>query len=279
MSGMAAPEPFRRVGIVGVGLVGGSIAKAIRRAYPAVSILGCDPRAEAAAVVDDMVTVDGMADADLIFACVPAAELPRCLETIARTSTRAVVTDVGSTKRRVMAAAAQAGLRAFIGGHPMAGSERSGLESARADLFAGRPWLLVKGSADASDAVALDAFLVGLGAVTRWMDASGHDRTVAYVSHLPQVVATALMNAADGAVGADGPAVAGNAFAEMTRLASSPAAMWTAVFGDNADYVREAIEAFTRELPGGSEAPGDWARAALGRSGEARDRWRRAPAR
>lgn len=250
----------------------------IRRAYPSVSIIGCDPQAGADAerVVDQVVaSADDLAHADLIVACVPVAELPRCLETIARTSTAALVTDVGSTKRGVMAAAAQAGLRAFVGGHPMAGSERPGLESARADLFAGRPWLLVKGSATADASAALEAFLGGLGARTMWMGAAEHDRAVAYVSHLPQLVAAALMNTAERATGETGAAVAGNAFAEMTRLASSPPAMWASVLGENADYVTEALEAFGRQLPGTRDRPGEWVRAALERSGEARARWRR----
>lgn len=278
----ARRERFRRVGILGIGLIGGSIALAIRRSYPSVTLVGCDPHAttDVARIVDELVSsVDDLGFCDLVFVAVPAAELSRSLEAIARTSTTAVVTDVGSTKRRVMAAAAQADLKAFVGGHPMAGSERPGFSAAKADLFEGRPWLLVGGSAGAEAREALAAFLAGLGAVTRWMEADEHDRTVAYVSHLPQLVAAALMNAADRAVADDGPSVAGGAFSEMTRLASSPSGMWTSVFGDNADYVQEALETFKKLLPAESESPGDWAKTALEQSGEARARWRQQPRR
>jgi len=139
------------------------------------------------------------------------------MATIATSGTEALVTDVGSTKRRVMRAAQEAGLPSFVGGHPMAGGERPGWAEARADLFEDRPWLLVGGSAPSHLAERFEAFVHALGARPRWTAADAHDRTVAYVSHLPQLLAAALLNAADAATADDGPDIAGKAFAEMTR--------------------------------------------------------------
>lgn len=269
--------PFHQIGIAGLGLIGGSIALATRRILPNVSIVGFDPGEDPAigAVVDERVdALEGLAAADLIVVCSPLAKVPEVLQALARTRTTALVTDVGSTKRMVMAAALHAGLQHFVGGHPMAGSEEAGLKAARSDLFAGRPWLLVRGAAGEAAERRLTQFVEHLGGIPRWMEAHDHDRTVAYVSHLPQLVAAALMTAADGAVSASGPDVAGKAFTEMTRLASSPAAMWETVLRENADFVREALDRFCAELPPAGAALGEWAKTALDQSGHARTRWR-----
>jgi prephenate dehydrogenase len=271
--------PFERIGIIGTGLIGGSIAIAARRQWPAIRVMGTPSRQceLPAGMLDRTVSdiVELAAEVDLVILGVPVTVMPDMMQTLARAGTTAVVTDVGSTKRGVVTAARDAGLRRFIGGHPMAGGERSGAAEARSDLFVGKPWLLVEGSAPPEDAVRLEVFVRALGAVPRWMSADLHDRTVAYVSHLPQVVAAALMNAAEQAVGATGPHVAGNAFAEMTRLASSPAAMWQGICAENADFVGEALRAFLEQLPDDRGlADGTWTHEALERSGVARDRWR-----
>lgn len=271
--------PVRRIGIAGVGLIGGSIALATRRSFAGVEIVGYEPDDGHAAdnVLDRRVSsLADLADVELIFTCVPMAALPEAFRGLAATGTRAVITDVGSTKRGPVRAAAAAGLASFVGGHPMAGSETSGLGAARANLFDRRPWLLVEGSATSDAGRLVEAFVNGLGAESRWMDAETHDRVVAYVSHLPQVIAAALMKAADGAVPVEGPQTAGYAFAEMTRLASSPASMWETVLDENADFVREALERFLAELPASQEPPGQWAKEALPESGAARARWKRA---
>jgi prephenate dehydrogenase len=273
--------PFQRIGIGGLGLMGGSVAMAVRRAWPSVSLVGCDltPSTRAREVVDDVVErVADLAGCDLVLLAVPTGQLPDSFEQLVGAGSRAVVTDIGSTKRGVMAAAASAGLVSFVGGHPMAGAERSGLAFARADLFQDRPWLLVPGSGDARARTTIERFVIGLGARVEWMDAITHDRTVAYVSHLPQILAAALMNAAERAVGNSGPAVAGHAFAEMTRLASSPPAMWSGVLAENADFVSEALAALGDQLPrSGGRALAEWANRALVESGEARERWRQKP--
>jgi prephenate dehydrogenase len=183
--------------------------------------------------------------------------------------TEAVITDIGSTKRRVMDVAS--GMETFVGGHPMAGSERTGADHAQADLFAGRPWLLVRGHASDRAARLIEGVARALGAAPTWLDADAHDRVVAYVSHLPQVIAVALTNAAREGAGDDGLAASGRAFSEMTRLASSPAAMWADILADNADFVTEALTRFAEHLPqAGDLLREEWVRTAFAHAAVAR---------
>lgn len=265
--------PFTRIGVVGLGLIGGSIALRARAAWPASTVVGFDrPEQLADAIARSAVHegADSLAalsqSCDCLVLAAPLRATIELLPALAGAATRTVVTDVGSTKRQVMEAARA--LPAFVGGHPMAGSERSGLEHARAELFEGRPWLLVRGAApqDACDRV--ETFVNGLGASPRWIAADEHDRAVAYLSHLPQVVAVALMNAARNTLGDETiAAVSGRAFAEMTRLADSPPEMWQSVLGFNADYVDEALREFAACLPDSPTlAGGEWVRDAFVRA-------------
>jgi prephenate dehydrogenase len=269
--------------VAGLGLIGGSVALAVKSTWPDVVVHGCDAEAHveearARGVVNDGApNIAALASCDLIVLAVPLGSMRDVLRALGQVRTDAVVTDVGSTKRGVIAAAKEVGLRRFVGGHPMAGGERPGLDQARADLFVDRPWLLIEGTADADAHARVEAFARGLGARPSWLDADAHDRTVAYVSHLPQIVAAALMTAADDALGIDAKAAAGPAFAEMTRLASSPPDMWTSVLAENADFVAEALERFARDLPSIADLrSGAWARDVLSRAGETRARWRSA---
>jgi prephenate dehydrogenase len=195
------------------------------------------------------------------------------IDQLGRCRARGIITDVGSTKRAVMAAAVAAGLRRFIGGHPMAGSEHAGLEHARADLFRGRPWLLVASAATEADK-AVETFITALGGHPRWLSAENHDRTMAYVSHLPQLLATTLMNVASRQVGEEGVAAGGPAFVEMTRLASSPSALWQGILSENADFTTEALKRFVDALPDGADVgSAAWVREAFTHASQARQRW------
>jgi prephenate dehydrogenase len=253
---VAAAAPFSRVGIVGLGLIGGSVALASRAGWPGSRLVAIDPSGSAdealrRGVVDETArSLSEAPPADLVLLAAPLATTMAMLPDVRRAAPDAIVMDVGSTKRRIMAAAAAARLSCFIGGHPMAGSERSGLDQARADLFRGRPWLLIAGHAPEPACRRAEQFVEGLGARPRWMEAEAHDRAVAYLSHLPQVIAVALMHAAAEGAGDHGFAARGRAFEEMTRLASSPAGMWREVLADNADFVSEALAVFARDLPG-----------------------------
>lgn len=254
--------PFRTLGIVGVGLIGGSLAAAVRSRWPEARIVGVDRPvvlADAQArgwIHESRSSASSLADADLV---VLAAPIPQIVEAVIELrSAGGAVTDVGSTKRRILRTAAHVGLRGFVGGHPMAGAEGRGLAGARADLFEGRPWFVVPGEGAPAGVVArVEALAAGVGAVACRVEAETHDRVMAYVSHLPQLLAVALMNVAAGGAGPEGLAMAGRAFGEMTRLAASPAGMWQGILASNDDYIAEALEGLRRELDAlGVERPG-----------------------
>jgi prephenate dehydrogenase len=117
------------------------------------------------------------------------------------------------------------------------------------DLFERRDWLIVPNGADEPDVERLSRFVRALGAVPRRVHADAHDRVMAYVSHLPQLLATALMATAGDAVGREGLGQAGPGFADMTRLASSPPDIWRGILATNADYIAEALRALAGALP------------------------------
>lgn len=272
---------IRRLGIAGLGLMGGSVALAARAAWPAITIVGFDRPVAAAAArergcIDEAVSDPrALADADLVVLAVPLDAMAETMAAIAEpvNARRTIVTDVGSIKRPVMQAAEQAGLGTFVGGHPMAGSERGGLGEARAELFRGRPWLLVRGGAPPNAASRVERFAAALGGEPHWMEAAAHDRAVAYVSHLPQVLAVALMNAADTCIGEDRLAAGGRAFDEMTRLASSPPDMWEQILGANAEFVAEALAEFAARLPRRGDLENvEWVRRAFDAASSARAR-------
>jgi prephenate dehydrogenase len=246
--------PFGRVGIVGLGLIGGSIALGIRRAWPAAVVIGVDQAAvvdvarDRGVITERGETLSDLRDVDLMILATPVPEIAQLLRRAADEKVRTLVTDVGSTKRRIMAAAKH-GAITFVGGHPIAGSARGGLDHARPDLFEGHPWLLVPGDAAEPVVGRLERLVRGLGAIPRRTDAETHDRVMAYVSHLPQLLSSALMTAAGAAIGEPGLALSGRGFADMTRLASSPAEIWRGILATNTDYIAEAVGALIAALP------------------------------
>jgi prephenate dehydrogenase len=242
----AAEASFARVGIVGVGLIGGSLAMALRRRQPSTHVVVVD-RPEVAATAIGLGLADAVAssvaqltDVDLIVLAAPIPAIVEALGAIGSARMPAVVTDVGSTKRHILAAARRSGVGVFVGGHPMAGSERGGLEHASAGLFEGRRWFLVPGDASPAQVARVATFVRGVGAEPCDIDASTHDRTMAYVSHLPQIVSTVLMQQVGESVGPDGLDHAGRGLEDVTRLASSPSDIWQGILATNADFVGEA---------------------------------------
>lgn len=253
----AAPPPFGKVAIVGLGLIGGSIALAARRRWPACLVIGVDRREvlEKAMVLhaidvaaDDPVV---MAEADLVVLAAPVEQNVEALAQIDRhVTTPAVVTDVGSTKRTTVEAARQLPSRfTFVGGHPLGGAPRSGIEHARADLFVGRPWLFTPDGAAAAGVVErLSEFARGLGAEPHLVDPEEHDRLLAFVSHLPQLAASALMHVVGGRAGERGLALTGRGLFDATRLASSPPDIWRDICRSNADAIGDALDDFVAAL-------------------------------
>jgi prephenate dehydrogenase len=245
------PPIFPKIGIVGLGLIGGSIALAARRIWPSALVIGVDSkdtlevamRRHAVDVgADDMVV---LAEADVVVLAAPVTEnvaLLGRLESAVRQA--AIVTDTGSTKRVIVEAArALPPQLTFVGGHPLGGAATSGLEHARPDLFVGRPWLLTPTGEAAGPAVErLSAFVRELGAEPKILTAAAHDRLLAYLSHLPQLTASALMQVIGDAVGEEGLALAGRGLVDTTRLAGSPPGIWRDIAATNADELGTALD-------------------------------------
>lgn len=248
---------FPTIAIVGVGLIGGSIAFAIRERWPSTRIVGVD-RPQVLAHVSGSGALDRGADSvgaigevDLIVLAAPVRENRRVLGEIARTFDRPpLVTDVGGTKHDIVQAARAVGLSpTFVGGHPLGGAERGGFGFARPDLFMGRPWIFTPETDGPSEALdRLFALAAGLGARPTTMAASDHDRLMAFVSHLPQLAASALMDVVGQAAQADGLRLAGRGLVDTTRLASSPASVWRDVTMANAEALAEALDALIAVL-------------------------------
>ena len=160
------------------------------------------------------------------------------------------MTDVGSTKRTTVEAARALPRRfTFVGGHPLAGAAKGGLENARPELFRGRPWLLTPEGDGAGEALEkLTRFVGALGAEPRVIDPQTHDALVAFLSHLPQLTASALLQTVGEHVGADGLALAGRGLVDTTRLASSPSEIWRDIAATNADEIGRALDALIETL-------------------------------
>jgi prephenate dehydrogenase len=239
-----------RVAVVGLGLIGGSLALAARARGDEVRAYDPDPEAmrigaERGAAEPSASLEAAVEEVELAFVCGPVARLPELARAALAAGTgRVVVSDVGSTKGAI--ARAVGDHPRFVGGHPVCGSEARGVANARAALFEGATWFLTPGAqTDAHAHRAVHAFVSALGARPVAIDASAHDRLVALTSHLPHAVANLLVNQA-GAGKVDGHdplAAVGGAFRDMTRVAGANARIWVDIFLEN----REALLAGLRE--------------------------------
>jgi prephenate dehydrogenase len=255
---MSSDEPpFHRIAIVGLGLIGGSIALAVRERWSSTLITAVDrpsvlAHASSSGAIDRAAnSVAEIGPVDLVILAAPVRQNVELLpQVMACLSEGAVVTDVGGTKRDIArAAAALPAATAFIGGHPIGGAERGGFGFARPDLFRGRPWIFTPGTS--SPTAPLDRLyelVRGIGARPATMDAETHDRVMAYVSHLPQLTASALMDVVGSAASNDGLRFAGRGLTDSTRLASSPASVWRDICAANADDIGPALDALIARL-------------------------------
>jgi prephenate dehydrogenase len=239
-----------RIAVVGVGLIGGSIALAARERTGA-TVSGYDRSADALRAAVGRGAVDEAADsiatavqrAQAVFVAVPVGDLDEVVsEALESAPSDCVVTDVGSTKRTVVAANDDP---RFVGGHPLAGTESSGIERARADLFEGSTWYLTPRAATSGVLYErLHRLLRALGARPAAIEAELHDAVLANVSHLPHVLANVLVDQA-GAVLAEGgerlPAT-GPSFRDATRVAGSSSTIWADIYLSNADAVADAVQ-------------------------------------
>ncbi len=260
---MATPDLFRRISIVGLGLIGGSWGLALKKRGFKGRRFGCDrpevvSRAVAAGAIDeggeDLAAV--VREADLVILAAPVGAilglLPRLQDAV---SPQALVTDVGSTKRLICERARKIFVDdpLFLGGHPLAGKERSGFENAEAELFENARYALTPLSPDhlADERVkAFSSLIEAIGAQPFVSDAASHDRAVAYLSHLPQLVASGLASlvAEQSAEDFLPLELAASGFRDATRLAESPYSLWRDICLTNAENIRLAVEALIGKL-------------------------------
>ncbi len=265
---MAAPEAhFRRVAILGTGLIGGSFGLAVRRVLQGARVVGWDREhvlreaERRGSIQEGVIELDGaLAGADLVYLALPVGVTLELLPEIARRAEpHALVTDACSTKRAVCSAAAklfEQGTAGFLGGHPMAGKELAGVAHADAELFRGAKYALIgeaseKSPSDAGSTGEQGARVAGfvalvesLGARPVWLDAETHDWAVAIVSHLPQLVSVALAGVVRDETDETGLPVtlAGSGLRDTLRLAGSSYEIWRDIGLTNPDNIARALD-------------------------------------
>lgn len=262
---------IERLGVLGTGLIGGSVALAARRAG-AGTIVGFDPNHREAGVAVAVGAIDHAAPepaaaargADLIVLAMPVDDIPAAAgdlrEVIGEAS---VVTDVGSAKAEVVAAGETALGGRFVGGHPMAGSERQGIGAATPDLFDGASWILTPTGVTSGAAYAsVRSFVTALGATPVAVDPAAHDRLIARLSHLPQLAASILVDVAVRTGGEEALlSLAANGFRDVTRIAASDPDLWVAILRANRTAVLDSLTGFGDGIAriGALIEAGDWA--------------------
>ena len=249
---------MQTVAIVGVGLIGGSFGLALKKAGIGGTILGVsspatiDAALERGAIDEGLPLADAAARADLIYLAQPIGRILdtlRHIDDLARPG--ALITDAGSTKSSIVAAARLHLRRAsFLGGHPMAGKEKRGVAEAEADLFQGRTYVLTPEEPQALNTASAAEFVEWIrriGATPVVLNAAEHDRTVAFTSHLPQLAATALAAIVAERAG-DKLAVAGPGLRDSTRLAMSSFELWRDILATNSGPIEQALAAYISKL-------------------------------
>ncbi len=249
------PLPFRRVAVIGTGLIGGSFALALRKYFPRIHLTGFDrpnvlEHARARGALDQS-TADlagAVRGADLVYSALPISAAIESLSAIAGAAEpHALITDACSTKAPICRVALGhfRGSALFLGGHPMAGKEQSGIEHADADLFRGAPYVLIGQESNPDSRVQQFAGLLrSVGAQPVWTDADTHDWAVGIVSHLPQLVSVALARVVQDETDETGLPIslAGPGLHDMLRLAGSPYSVWRDVLLTNTDNVSRALD-------------------------------------
>jgi prephenate dehydrogenase len=253
---MADNVAFRRIAVIGTGLIGGSFALAVRRNFPSTQIIGWDrdsaalDRAVARGAVQEVATdlAAAVRGADLVYIALPVGAIIKALAPIAfAAEDHALVTDAGSTKALIGQAARECfrgRSSLFLGGHPMAGRECSGIENADAKLFTNAAYALIANESTAEERPRNFASLLGaIGAQVVWCDADTHDWSVGIVSHLPQLLSVALARVIQDESDETGfpLALAGQGLQDTLRLAGSPYRVWRDILLSNSDNVGRAL--------------------------------------
>ena len=252
---------YNRVALIGLGLIAGSMAHAMRRAGLAGHIVGTSRTAESRATAQEIgfcdeivaTAVEAVRDADLVVLAIPVGAMEAVAAEIApHLKAGATVTDVGSVKRAVIDAVQPhipPGVH-FVPGHPLAGTEHSGPRSGFAELFENR-WCLLIQSDDADADAKLKSLWEGMGAHVEFMDADHHDLVLAVTSHAPHLIAYTMVGVADDLRRVTDSEVikySAAGFRDFTRIAASDPTMWRDVFLNNKEATLEILGRFTEEL-------------------------------
>ena len=253
---------YNKIAIIGMGLIGASIARASRRAGLATVMAGydADPAATAdvaaLALVDDVAdsAAAAVADADLVIMAVPVGAVGAVAETIIpHMKSGAVLTDTGSTKRSVLRDVAPHLNETIIWlpSHPLAGTEHSGPQAGIAHLFDGRYWIILPLDAPESAVLQFESFITGLGSVVERMAPDYHDKVLALTSHLPHLIAYTIVGTAvdlEQQLKNDVIRFSASGFRDFTRIAASDPVMWRDVFLNNDEAVLEMLQRFSEDL-------------------------------
>jgi len=264
-----------RVALLGVGLIGGSVGMAARRRLGA-HVVGCnrtraalDTALELGAIDEAVDSVAEIGEADVAIASVSVDALPAAVRELCAALPDAVVSDVGSTKQGLVEAVDREN---FIGGHPLAGAESTGVRHAREDLFDGATWYLTpRAETDGVMYERLARFVAAIGGVPTAITPPDHDRLMAAVSHLPHVVANLLVTQAAAALGGDTLPATGPSFRDATRVAGANPALWAQIYRANGAALGGEIDDLVRRLRG--------VRAQLGDGGGDLEAWQETAAR
>lgn len=249
--------PIRQITIVGTGLIGGSLALALRKRKFSGRIIGCDrapvlERAQEKGAIDTAITnpADAVQGSSVVVLATPVVAIIDLIERLGPAlSAKALLTDVGSTKSEVVARAqkvfGKSASQRFLAGHPMAGKEQSGVEFADADLFQGAAWFVTPMPGQDIDSGLSGEFLEWvekIGARIANVGPKEHDQLCAWISHLPQMISTALAASLVDEFG-DAPLLeaGGRALREMTRISSSPYSMWRDIGITNKKNIADAL--------------------------------------
>ena len=253
---------IQNLAIVGVGMMGGSLALALRERGLARRIVGIDRSESALDLARERGAIDagttdiaaGIAGADVIVFATPVHLLPDLLKMIAPlVRPDALITDIGSVKGRIAAVGEGLFGPRFVGGHPMAGSEKSGFAAAKANLFEGAAWAIVRAAPFAFEtdepARRLAGLVSALGANPIPMEAERHDRIVALVSHLPHLLSFAFAGAVNQNPDAElARRMAGGSYRDILRVSAADPELWRGIFRENRAALLDALAAWETEL-------------------------------
>jgi len=252
---------IKKIGFIGLGLIGGSLAKTLKRKYDDINIIATSGHSSTVknayelGLIDNEfpATIEGLASCDIIFLCAPVQQNVEYLAQLKPyIKENCIISDVGSVKGDIHKAVKELGLtKNFIGGHPMAGSEKTGLENANAYLLENAYYILTP-EADVPESLKESFFelIKGTDSIPLFLDPDQHDYDTAAISHLPHVIAAALVNLVEDSDDNDETMkrIAAGGFKDITRIASSSPVMWEEICMTNSVKIAELIDDYIESL-------------------------------